>query len=939
MHNYPSDPAIEVQRLQRSMNDLVSALALPALWSGSEPGRVVETFLDALVGMLDLDFLYVQVRIGSIGIPIEALKTAQSYGASHSPKQIRQALDPLFGEGVQRRITKSSVTLGDKEVSIYPLQMGAEGEVGLIVAGSGRSGFPEQTERLVLSVAANQAAIGLLHALRVDEQKRSASEVGLRVAERTRELVETNSEMEIQVGILQHLPVSAWTLTPDGTPDFVNRVWLEFSGQTLDFVRSHPEAWMTAIHPEDRERAGKSFWEAVQSGQGFAIETRSLRAQDGSYRWHLNQAVVLRDSQGNVLKYVGTTTDIDDQKRAEKLRASEEELRQILNSIPGQVCTLNPAGLIELANQPLTEYFGMTVEQLNMWEGDNGSVHPEDLPRVIAKFTHAMTTGTSYDIEVRYRRADGVYRWFQFHTLPVKDTQGAIIRWYCLIVDIEDRKRAEEAVQAGTRNLDLIINTIPMLAWSTGPDGFVEFLNQRWLDYAGMSAEEGAGWGWAAAIHPEDAKRLLNYWQAAMVSGTDVDVEARMRRFDGVYRWFLFRANPLRDDAGNILKWYGTNTDIDDRKRAEEALRLRELNLLQITETIPEMLWSATPDGAIDYCNGRLLEYTGFSHEDIMSDGWMKLLYPDDVGPAAETWKSCVESGTPYRVEVRTIHAADQTYRWCVTSALPLHDDDGHILKWHGTVVDMHDWKQAQEELRNTQSELARMMRVMTMGQLTASIAHEVSQPLSGIINNAGTCLRMLNSDPPNVDGARETTQRTIRDGHRATDVITRLRTLYSTKQINIESVDMNEATREVVALLLGELQKDGVSLQLQLSENLPRVMGDRVQLQQVILNLLRNASDAMTIVDDRPRQLIIHTDADGDLVRVSIQDSGVGFDPEMKHRLFQSFFTTKEEGMGIGLSVSRSIVEAHHGQLWAARNDGPGSTFAFSIPCCHDSQ
>jgi len=196
-----------------------------------------------------------------------------------------------------------------------------------------------------------------------------------------------------------------------------------------------------------------------------------------------------------------------------------------------------------------------------------------------------------------------------------------------------------------------------------------------------------------------------------------------------------------------------------------------------------------------------------------------------------------------------------------------------------------------------------------------------------------------LNSDPPNVDGARETTQRTIRDGHRATDVITRLRTLYSTKQINIESVDMNEATREVVALLLGELQKDGVSLQLQLSENLPRVMGDRVQLQQVILNLLRNASDAMTIVDDRPRQLIIHTDADGDLVRVSIQDSGVGFDPEMKHRLFQSFFTTKEEGMGIGLSVSRSIVEAHHGQLWAARNDGPGSTFAFSIPCCHDSQ
>jgi len=256
-----------------------------------------------------------------------------------------------------------------------------------------------------------------------------------------------------------------------------------------------------------------------------------------------------------------------------------------------------------------------------------------------------------------------------------------------------------------------------------------------------------------------------------------------------------------------------------------------------------------------------------------------------------------------------------------------------------GFIRDISEKKRAEEALRMLEAELTRMTRVMTMGQLTASIAHEVSQPLSGIITNASTCLRMLNNDPPNVDGARETVQRTIRDGNRAADVITRLRMLFSKKQINIESVDLNEAVREVLALLLGELQKNGVLLRHQFSENLPRVMGDRVQLQQVILNLLRNASDAMTIVDDRPRRLLIRTDADGDLVRVSVQDSGVGFDPEMTHRLFQSFFTTKQEGMGIGLSVSRSIVEAHHGELWATRNDGPGATFAFSIPCDHEPQ
>jgi hypothetical protein len=224
MHNNPSDPAIEVQRLQRCMSDLVSALALPALWIGSEPSRVVETFLDALVGILDLDFLYVQVRIGSLGIPIEALKTVPFHRTSYSPQQIRQALNPLFGEGVQRRITTSSIRLEGEKVSIFPIQMGVEGEVGLIVAGSKRATFPEQTERLVLNVAANQATIGLLQALRLDEQERIATELDQRVAERTRKLVQTTKELEIHVGILQHRPVSAWTLRPDGTPDFVNQV-------------------------------------------------------------------------------------------------------------------------------------------------------------------------------------------------------------------------------------------------------------------------------------------------------------------------------------------------------------------------------------------------------------------------------------------------------------------------------------------------------------------------------------------------------------------------------------------------------------------------------------------------------------------------------------------------------------------------------------------
>ncbi|MGC1675300.1 MAG: PAS domain S-box protein, partial [Candidatus Acidiferrales bacterium] len=374
--------------------------------------------------------------------------------------------------------------------------------------------------------------------------------------------------------------------------------------------------------------------------------------------------------------------------------------------------------------------------------------------------------------------------------------------------------------------------------------------------------------------------------------------------------------------------------DITDSKLAEEKLRESELNLRQMTETIPEMLWSATPEGAIDYCNARVLDYTGFSAEKIMGRGWARLLHPDDADQAARVWSSCVTTGNPYRVEVRTIHAADGTYRWCVTSALPLLDQQGRILKWYGTVVDMHDWKQAQEDLRNTQMEFAHMSRVMTMGELTASIAHEVNQPLAGIITNANTCLRMLAADPPNVDGAGETARRTIRDGNRMSEVITRLRALYSKKDATTEPMDLNEAARDVTALLLSELQRNSVVLRLELADDIPLVAGDRVQLQQVILNLLRNASDAMSGINDRPKRLLIRTQRDeGDRVRLTVQDAGVGFDPQAVDRLFKAFYTTKNNGMGIGLSVCRSIIESHHGRLWATPNDGPGAAFSFCIP------
>ena len=285
-------------------------------------------------------------------------------------------------------------------------------------------------------------------------------------------------------------------------------------------------------------------------------------------------------------------------------------------------------------------------------------------------------------------------------------------------------------------------------------------------------------------------------------------------------------------------------------------------------------------------------------------------------------------------MEARFLRARDQTYRWHLNRAVPVRDAAGNIMRFVGTSTDIEDLKAAQEELHDTRTALAHAARVMTMGELTASIAHEINQPLAGIITNANTCLRMLAADQPNVDGARETARRTIRDANRASEVITHLRALFVKRETAAEPFDLTEATREVIALCSGDLQRKDTLLRLDLASDLPVVVGDRIQLQQVILNLLTNAADAMLTVDDRPRELTIKTELDTDgLVRVTVRDSGVGFDSRDADKLFRAFFSTKSQGMGIGLSVSRSIIESHHGRIWAVKNEGPGATFAFAIP------
>jgi C4-dicarboxylate-specific signal transduction histidine kinase len=564
-------PAEEIKRLQRCINDLVSLLALPAMWSGSKPCDIVHTLLDSLLRLLDLDFVYVSLTNPVDAAPSETVRVSQSQEQMFRPRELCTFLNRWLGDDPQKRYLQERSHIGDEGVSLVSWPLGVQREIGVIVAGSRRADFPRDTEALLLGIAANQALIGLQQARLLTEQKRVADELDQSVAQRTAELAAANEVLRKEVA--------------------------------------------------ERRRAQ----EALKRSEAFLAEGQRL-SRVGSFSWRVE---------------------------TDEITWSEE-----------------------------------------------------------------------------------LYRIFEFdRDVPV--------------------------------TLELI----------------------------------------GSRVHPEDIPLLSEKMDLA---------------------------------RGNI-------NDHD------YAIRLR------------------MPDGRVKYLR---------------------------------------------------------------TKSYGIRDRDGR-LEHVGAIQDATEHRLSEEALAKATSELAHVARVTSLGALTASIAHEVSQPLSGIITNACTCLRMLAADPPNVDGACETVRRTIRDGNRASEVITRLRALFSKKEVTIESVDLNEATREVIALSLNELQRNRVILRTELASDLPVVKGDRVQLQQVLLNLLRNASDAMSAVDDRPRQLLISTERDGgDRARLTVQDAGVGLDPQAMDRLFEAFYTTKNDGMGMGLSISRFIIERHHGRLWAAPNDGPGATFSFSIPC-----
>ncbi len=556
-----------------------------------------------------------------------------------------------------------------------------------------------------------------------------------------------------------------------------------------------------------------------------------------------------------------------------------------------------------------------------------------EFPAPLADIKTALVRNDRWEGELVDTKRDGTEVVVASRWSVQRDSAGRPVAILETNNDVTKRKLAEAKAQQQEKELQLTIDTIPAFVFSNLPDGWTDFLNKRWLDYTGLSLSEAQGFGWQVAYHPEDLQRVLKARSESIAAGKPYEHESRIRRADGVYRWFLNRSAPLRDERGNIVKWYGSNTDIEDRRQAEDALRRSEAFLAEAQKL------SKTGSFGWDVASGklswseqayRILEY------DPTIEPALQAVYDrshaDDLGRLRRLIDSVSKDRRDWRIEHRLV-MPDGTVKHVYCAAHPTSDASGG-LEYVGALMDVTESRQAQEALHQAQSELAHVTRVTTLGELTASMAHEVNQPLAAIVTSGEATLRWLARDPPFLAEAREALSRIIRDANRASEVVKGLRALAKKSDPQMAPIDINDVINDVVALVQREVMSHRVRLRLDLGAGLPTTHGDRVQLQQVIINLVMNGIEAMVPVTDRARELLINSRPHAnDRILVAVRDSGMGISAEARDRLFTAFFTTKRDGMGMGLSICRSIIATHGGELSAENNDGPGATFLFTVP------
>jgi formate hydrogenlyase transcriptional activator len=491
---------------------------------------------------------------------------------------------------------------------------------------------------------------------------------------------------------LDTIPLIFACTLPDGSVEFVNRAWREFTGSAAEGLAQW--GWPSVISPEDLSEFSMQWNAARSEGKLFESIAR-VRCSDGSYRHFAIKITAQRDETGQIVRWLGTGYDI------ENLKGVENHLRLAIDTSPALIHTSLPDGHLDYFNRTWLAYVGRSLDDLQGWKW-TACIHPEDVEGIVDRWRSSLASGEPFIYETRVRRSDGEYRWMLHHKIAMRGEDGKILKWYGSSIDIEDRKRAEAEVRRSEAEFQLALDTIPGLVWSALPDGNVDYLNQRWQDFTGCPLSEARGWGWQVAIHPDDVTGHIAYWKSVLASGQPGATEVRMRRFDGVYRWHLARAVPLYDQTGKLVKWYGQNIDIHELKSAEEKIRYQEVEGRQMLDLSPQLIFVL---GSEDnrprlYANEAALNYYGQTLEGWKASDRSAIFYPGDWERMVNSVRDQLARGLPHEGEAR-IRRKDGQYRWHLFHQNPLRDEQGRIQRWYVSATDIEERKQAEERLQN----------------------------------------------------------------------------------------------------------------------------------------------------------------------------------------------------------------------------------------------
>lgn len=919
-------------------------------------------------------------------------------------------------------------------------------------------------------------------ATQIDVTERKRAEQALRDSEyKLRQIIDT-------------VPGLIWSNEPGGEPSHVNQSMLDYSG--MQFEDFKQRGWEEFVHPDDFPETVEAFYHAIETGTSYEGVFR-LRRADGEFRWHRARCQPLRDQQGRIIQWYGLSVDVDEAKKAEdRLRRSETRLAEaqrlshtgsaaynrteILHwseessliygfdpalGIPSREAVwqrIHPDDLdrvneniergirekrgyanefrivlpdgtvkhIEATNEPMfsasgellevvatgidvterktaedllrrseaylaeaqrlshtgtwalntttMQYLYWSDESYRIWAFDPRDglpsrdavwrrIHPDDRDRVWPKIQEAVDRKEDYSGEFRIVLPDRTVKHLAATSHHLFSSTGELVEVIGTNVDVTERKTAEQALRESEYKLRQLMDTVPGLTWSTGQPGFMAqvqailnvlpaytwyaaprgaltFVNTRTAEYLGISDDHplrfgidvGAEWDHSfALLHPDDREDAGQYWASRLRTGEGGEHNYRVRGAQGDYRWFHTRMEPLRSSDGTLLLWIGATLDIEELKRAAEGLRESEAKFRDYAESASDWFWEIGPDYKFT-----LLTENAFGSDASDRIGTACWDHALDLETEPEKWrllKVTLAARKPFRDFVYHSDRHNGSSIHVKVTGKPVFDVDGEFRGYRGTGTDVTALMLAQEEherLRQLESDLAHMNRVSVIGELTASLAHEITQPIAAARNNARAAMHFLDRNPPDLDEIREALASIVDDADRAGDIIDRIRDHIRKAPPRKSRFDLNDAIDEVIGLARSAITTNGVTIRTGLAEALVPVEGDRVQLQQVVLNLILNAVEAMSTVEPRRRELLISTEQiQSGGVLVSVRDSGPGIDPEHLERVFQAFYTTKSNGVGMGLSISRSIIDAHGGRLWADKNASRGAAFWFSLP------